>query len=395
MNRFKAMKFYRNQTMLLKAIIIFLHLSTIFCLSPILLFANNKKPLMEQIFQDIKKIEEEFSKSFIEAISSKSIEACADLVLSYEDNSTLEVDYGLSEKRYRKRLLEQSENFLKGQSKFIDKKNAALESAISFENFEEINTYDFEIPKKHPACFIKTISITMKKRLVDGIFYQVGFQIEDAVFVNGKIKINNLFSVRMHESFWDEINEENTPYLLIEDKASLNEILGNHSDREYAEILDHYNNWYLHTGDLVLDSYEVKVNLIVTGNLKIKEPVTEVLHELIVLGNTSLNTLFLEETNDVLFLGGIEFTVGLFIMDSGAYQIFNSPKGPIIFAQSETIEVENTQNILCLYAPELDKNGDYSEIILDEFCGKEEGNEYLEIELIIETLRAERPIFKK
>ncbi len=371
-------------------------LVAIICFTPFLLLANNIESAMKQQNHDIEAIKEEFAKSFIEAISSKSVEACADLVLNAEDNKTLEIDYGFSDKVYRKKLMTQSKNFLKEQRKFIDKMNADQTSAISYENYLKINTYDFEIPKEHPACFIKTISISMKERLIDGVFYQVGFQIDDALFINGKIKINNLFSVRMYESYRDEINEENTPYPLVKDKKILRNALGKHANKEYADILGYYNDWYLHEGDLTIEKFDLKVNLIVTGNLTIKEPVVEVPHELIVLGKTQLNTLYLNEPNDVLFLGGIEFKDCLFIMDSGPYQIFNHPKGPLIFSWSESIEVNSLEQVECCPASELGEKGDVSELLLEAFYSKnkEDGIYELKLELILETLRAGKSIFK-
>lgn len=121
-------------------------------LSIVLLFAflnheSRAEETKEQHVKNKKTIELTFAKHFISAISTKSVEACADLVINSEDNKLLEIDYGLSEKAYRKRLRTQSENFLKENREFIHLRNANNSSAISQENFLEIDTYDFEIPK--------------------------------------------------------------------------------------------------------------------------------------------------------------------------------------------------------------------------------------------------------
>lgn len=354
--------------------------------------------------QNLGPIESAFAKAFIEAISAKSVEGCADLVLTYEDCAALGVDFGLSQRAYRKRLKKQSKNFLKEKREFIDKKNADPNSAITVENFVAIDTYEFALEDGFEAGFIKTISISMKIRRVDGMCYQVGFQINDAVFVNGNIRINNLHGVRMSESYWEEITKENTSYPLITDKAELRGIIQRYApkyvDREYINILDYYSNWYVHEGDLTLESYlEVKVNLIVTGNLTFKEPVTSVTRELIVLGRTSVNALVLEDTNDALFLGGVDFAVSAFVIYTSAYIILNRPRGPFLCAYCETLEIDDLSGIQHLYAPELDANADFSQFLLDGFyeaSEPDEGYEGYELNYpaVLEAIRAGRSIFK-
>jgi len=352
---------------------------------------------MSQQNHDIEVIKEAFAKSFIEAMSSQSVEACADLLLSYEDCEALGVTPDISKEAYQAALVLQSENFFKEHSSFIEAKNAAIDSALSLENFVKIDTYKFKLQEGYEASFIKTISISMQERLVETVFYRVGFQIDDAVLVNGKIKINHLAFVRMYESHWDDINAKNTPYPFVEDKKQLRKIVEKYAKKEYIEVIDYCTGWYVHDGDLDLEKCDLTVNLIVTGDLTIKEPVAELRNNLIVLGKTSVNALYLEdESVNVLFLGGIDFKVAVFIIYcSGPYQVLNKPRGPLIYGASETLFVDSSEHVQCLYAPDAGFEDDYSECLAVKLIEKDQdGFEDLRLESILAAIRAGETIFK-
>ena len=121
----------------------------------------------------------------------------------------------------------------------------------------------------------------------------------------------------------------------------------------------------------------------------------EIEHELIVLGKTSLSSLHLDEDNDVLFLGGIEFKVGIFILSSGAFQVLEQPKGPIFCTHSESNIIENRTDIQCFVDFAMgETHGNFQDLLLRKFIGEDDDIYDLDIELIIEAIRTEENIFK-
>jgi len=360
---------------------------------------------MSQKNQDLEAIRQTFTKSLIEAISSKSVEAYTKLVMSYEDYEKLQsISLDISKETYQAAVLTQSEQLFEKKNQFIDERNAHADSALSLDNLAMVvdtslpvsNDYEF---LQHMG-FIRPFTIKMKQRLIDDIFYEVFFDIKLAFLVDGEIKLHHdhedADAVFFAENNWDDINEKNTPYLLLEDKKVLRKILEKHAKKEYIEVLDYFHSWYVHEGDLILENYDIKVNLIVTGNLTIQEPIAEITNELIVLGNTNVNALYLsEEGNNTLFLGGIEFKVAIFISFSGAYQVLNNPRGSLIYASSETVLIDTAEQVQCTYAPDEGFEDDYSKILLAKFLTKyEDGFSEIDLDAVLEAIRAGETIFK-
>jgi len=308
--------------------------------------------------QDLEAIKEVFAKSLLEAISSKSVEAHTKLVMSYEDYKKLgSIRLDISKEAYQAAVLTQSEQFFEKKSRFIDERNAHVDSAINLDNL--------------------------------------------AMVINTSLPMSNDYEILQHMGFikpfrWDDINEENTPYPLVEDNKQLHKIVEKYAKKEYIEVIDYFSSWYVHEGDLILEKYDIKVNLIVTGNLTIREPVAEIRNELIVLGNTKVNVLYLlEEGNNTLFLGGVEFKVAIFVIYSGAYQVLNNPRGPLIYAGSETVFIDTTEQVQCTYAPDQGFEDDCSEILLPKFLIKyEDGFSEINIEAVVEAIRTGENIFK-
>jgi len=358
--------------------------------------------------RDLQTIKTDFANAFIDAISSKSVTACVKLVASYEDQIYLagkDAKLDMSKEEYDIRVKTNTKEFLDKASNFIDEKNSTINSFLNTSNITEVDTYAFKISEEH-IQIVDVLSITMNTRLLDGVNYGVGFQINDSFFINGKIKISNWFFAKYYESFWDDINEENTPYPKVQSKEKLKEICAKHLQakhlaEDYSELLDDWNDWegwYLHEGDLELDVYDLKVNFIVTGNLTIKEPLVEIEHELIVLGKTKLNALFLENDNNVCFLNGIDFNVGVFILYSDAgCRIFNKPKGPLLFVCSESHDIINHNEVQCFIDIEYNResHGNINDLLLDKFIEKNE-NQVLDehFDELIEAIRKRKNIFK-
>lgn len=353
---------------------------------------------MDESFQHIK---EAFSNDLINALTSKSAVACCKMLLSFDDVLHMNGAEGQAEvtrEVYDALSLQRTNEFLNDDmGDFIDKKNAQKDSVIIAAHITKTETYDFT-PNDEPFQIIDTISISMNRRLVDGVNYQVGFQIDDAIFVNGKIKISNWYFAKRYESFWDDINPENTPYPKITDQKKLKAIVKNCSDRETCEdVLSNLRDWYVHEGDLELESFDLKVAFIVTGNLTIKEPFTEIPHELIVLGRTKLTTLLIEETNDVLFLGGIEFAKAVFVSvtSHGAYQIFNRPRGPLFVTESETTDIDEASEIKCFSDTSYGTtHGDFHALLIDRFMPQDVTVDELDMDQIIDAIKRGETAFK-
>lgn len=345
-------------------------------------------------------IRSEFAEHFLKAISEKSIEKLQRLLLSHDDHmylSTLATYISgktYEEDDYNKALSRQTETFLNKANKFIDKKNSEKSSRIMSSNLNEVKTYRFEI-NDEPMQSMDTITISMKPRLIDGVNYRVGFEIKEALLINDKIKITNWYFVKFYESFWDDVNEDNTPFPKIEDKKTLTKLFENFN-HEFSDYIHNWQ-WYLHEGDLVLEKYDLKVNLIVTGNLTIKEPLPMIGHELVVFGKTNLNALHIDESNNVLFINGIEFKVGIFIApwSSGAYQLLNKPKGPLIYSLSETTEVDDMEHVQYYQDANTEGTSNLQSLVRKNFLEKNEDDEYvLDFDQSIATVKTGDSIIK-
>lgn len=352
-------------------------------------------------------LKNEFSKSFIEAISSKSVEACTKLILSYEEQNILfgKDGFGMEKKAYGEALTKQCQAFFEKWDSFIDEKNAYDYTKLILDNLDEVDTYAFEI-NDEPFQFLKTISISMKEYKKEKKIHQVGFQIDNPLFINGRFALNNMLLTKCYESFWDDL--ENIPYKnkihsLDEFKALIKDIEDGETREGMRDAYNAYNDWYLHDGDLELDNFDEKVNLVVTGNLTIKEPLVAIETELIVLGKTRVNAMYLGEGDDVFLLGGVDFNVALISAMPGPYKIINNPNGPFLYSDSDSTIVNNPEKVKC-YADYVygESHGDILAMLKEKYIDKDEpyGDEeideddyYINVSLIAEDIRLGENIF--
>ena len=330
-------------------------------------------------------LKNEFSKAFIEAVSSKSVEACTKLVLSYEEQNILfgKDGFGMKEEAYKEALTKQCQAFFEKWDTFVDEKNAYTHTKITLDNLDGVDTYSFEIHDE-PFQFLKTISISMKEYKKEKKIYQVGFQIDNPLFINGRFALNNMLLTKCYESFWDDL--ENIPYKnKIHTHDEFKGLVKDIGDSETLEGMlyayNAYNDWYLYDGDLELEKFDEKVNLVVTGNLTVKEPLVEITTELIVFGKTIVNAMYLDEGNDVFLLGGVEFNVALLSAMPGPYRVINNPKGPFLYSDSDSTIVNNPEKVKC-YADYVygESHGDILTILKEKYIDRDEPYEGEEVE---------------
>jgi len=330
-------------------------------------------------------LKNEFSKVFIEAVSSKSVEACTNLVVSYDEQNILfgKDGFGMKEEAYKEALTKQCQAFFKKWDTFIDEKNAHAHTKLILDNLDGVHTYSFEIHDE-PFQFLKTISISMKEYKKEKKIHQVGFEIDNPLFINGRLALNNMLLTKCYESFWDDL--ENIPYknkihTLDEFKSLVKDVDDSETLEGMFDAYNAYNEWYLYDGDLELEKFDEKVNLVVTGNLTVKEPLVEITTELIVFGKTIVNAMYLDEGNNVFFLEGVDFNVALLSTMPGPYRVINNPRGPFLYSDSDSTIVNNPEKVKC-YADYVygKSHGDILSMLKEKYINRDEPYEGEEIE---------------
>ena len=348
---------------------------------------------------DIEKLElakDNFAQAFIEAVSTKSIEACKKLVLSYDEQAVLfgKENIVMSKEDYHKVLTRQCQAFFEKWEKFIDEKNASSFTKLTLNNLAKVDTYEFKVTNE-PFQTMRRVSVSMKEYKKGKMIYRVGFQIDEPIFINGRFAINNMLLVRCYESFWDDLSD--IPYTdKISTYKEFKELI-----RGYVNInLDEnkfYGEWYVHKGDLKLDKFDEKVSLIVTGNLTVKEPLVEITTGLIVCGKTVVNAMYLEETNSIFLLGGVEFDVALISVLTDSYREIYHPKGPFLYNDSESAEIIGAEEVECYFNNAF---GEFScnieETLKEKYIDRDndEPSMGVDIDLIVEDIKLGKNIFK-
>jgi len=194
-------------------------------------------------------------------------------------------------------------------------------------------------------------------------------------------------------------------YKKIKSQKELKELLeksyNNKVPYEIYEATEYANvEWSVHEGDLELDSYsKVQDDLIVCGDLIIKEPLAEITSELIVCGTTKCNAMLLDEGNDVFLLGGVQFNVALISCLGGPFRIINNPQGAFMYNDADSVEINNTQKVSCyidhVYA---EGHGDAQNILKDKYFSYDDPDDledyFLDNDALISDLRVGESIFK-
>ena len=202
------------------------------------------------------------------------------------------------------------------------------------------------------------------------------------------------------EIFWD--NLEDIPYKhKIESLDAFEALVKDIDDDETLEGLyfayNNFTDWYLHEGDLELDNFDEKVNLVVTGNLTVKEPFMEIETKLIVLGKTTANAIHLYASN-IFLLGGVEFNLALISYIVGPYKIINNPNGPFLYNSSDSTIVNNPEKVKC-YVDHVysQSHGDELQMLKAKYIDRDESDEEdeysINLDYIMEDIKLGKNIF--
>lgn len=171
----------------------------------------------------------------------------------------------------------------------------------------------------------------------------------------------------------------------------------------YMEPYLYEYDWYIHEGDLELDTFTIVRDTIITGDLIVKAPLVEPDCRLIVLGKTSVNSIALWDVNDIYLLGGVAFNVALLSMMAGPEKILRNLEGPFVYTDSDSTEIEGVDGVKC-YADYVygESHGDILAMLKEKYIYRNEpyaGEEvdedeyHIDASLIAEDIRLGENIF--
>lgn len=331
----------------------------------------------------MKILKEEFTEQFIKALLEKSSVNLSNLCLMYDTLINLEVpDIKLSKEQHDAIVAKNCRTFFSNFN--IDLNEFKLVSSKIY-NLRDEHTFD----SGYKVQFVDSLSLEFNKEESNK---KLRIDVEHPMIVNGEMKINNPLMIKtdIYEEIDKPISDENE-YIFkvngIEKKLPLcstdrvNQILKENgvSDGYWGDW-----DWYLYEGDLEVHKLRPEYNLIVTGNLTVKEPMLRLEAGIMVLGETRANAIYIEEGPDVFLLGGALFNTALLIPHSGAQIVVNRPKGPLLYNGCNEYDVlENIEGVKCYIeiaeplpdcARELVKDkyieqyeDEYDDLLLDEF----------------------------
>lgn len=240
---------------------------------------------------------QKFAEAFIEAIASKSIEACKKLITSYEERVLMfsEAAIGTPEE-YDKLLNTQCLRYFDEADSFID----AHKQEINTDNIGivEIDNLGGEVEISEGCLFrkIPLFSIAMKAKKQENYRQSnIEFQIEGPFVINGKIRINNFTMIEQHEITGIDkqtINSEfSSPACSIEthedllarlphlpqleslQESSLIKVYENNTTfNQHLSLEDYDKDNYSPDGEGIFDAIFILGSLIVEGNIFNKLP---------------------------------------------------------------------------------------------------------------------------
>ncbi len=292
-------------------------------------------------------IKQQFTELFLVAIKEKSPIKLSQLCLTYDNLRNMEVpDINLTKKNHDAIVLKNCSTFFSSLDINLDE--------FEFKRITVANLSDEHIFKSGSKVqFTDNVSLEFAKKISNE---NLTIDIAHPMILNSEIKINNplMIEVDIYEDIQEPISDANE-YIFkvngIEKKLPLcsidrvNQILKENgvSDAYWGDW-----DWYLYEGDLEVHKLRPEYNLIVTGNLTVKEPMLRLEAGIMVLGETRANAIYIEEGSDVFLLGGTLFNTALLIPYSGAQIVVNRPKGPLLYnGCNEYDVVENIEDVKC------------------------------------------------
>ena len=212
------------------------------------------------------------------------------------------------------------------------------------------------------------------KEMVSPVIDKENYSIQTTV---GEYKLP-ICSTKRLKAYMDDANTTMEPYLYTSD-------------------------WYIHEGDLELDTFSINRDTIITGDLRVKSPLVEPDCRLIVLGKTYVNAIALWDVNDIYLLGGVAFNVALLSMMAGPEKILKNLEGPFVYTDSDSTEIEGVDGVKC-YVDHVygESHGDILHMLKEKYIDRDEPYDgekvdedefHIDVSLIAEDIRLGENIF--
>ena len=356
--------------------------------------------------KEIEYIKKEFAKEFIEAMSSRSIDKCANVILVYDEYKALRGDdEKISKEEYLKAISTQCNNFFKKYDDFLDSKRL-LEDKI-----ENIELYDVgEIIDNKAIEFIPmdSLTISLAQRIFDnGDKGSIGFEIDHLFIINSKIKINNFLFTKVYESF-DTISKNVLPLQKIGFEAlSKNKYLEIMKKEKFdytQELISSDNEWLIYKGNLILEPENFKLfqyrNIMVFGNLTVNGLLdTDDMLSLIVIGNINANNALILGSINLYISGTIYFNDALIIETDESIIDINIVEGTFVYVDDIdllTIKILK-EKVNIFYENSFEQSfGDYQTLLKDSCLEFDEDYEqtYILTDELSKLIRNNQKIFR-
>ena len=360
---------------------------------------------------DIKEQKEQFVKEFIDAVSSQSIEKCKKLILPFEEYVILVDDKEMTADKYDEALTKQCMNFFAKEKDFFDDYATRLkEEAIDSANIYKLED-SIEITDNFYYSPIGTLSITMQNRVMeDDVISSLGFQIDNPMMINSKIRINNFLFTKVYNSFdysvqirklhkkfgFKEVALEKILEILEESSFDISTIFD-----DYYQLTEHA--WWVYDGDLSMTSEEFNTlhedsNFLITGNL-IVDGVCELDSRILfILKNLKAKSIFIDSSicyvQDTAYFDDVLVIEGA--MDDEPVNI-NNTEGKFVFNRASTIDLGISKDRVNTFIDYINERGfgDAQNLLKDRFLEIDEDEIDIETDDLRDALLNNETIFKQ
>jgi len=167
--------------------------------------------------------------------------------------------------------------------------------------------------------------------------------------------------------------------------STVKELLTDRGIRGHGDLEPY--GWYLCEGDLTLDDAPTS-DLVVTGDLTIRAPLAEPSTGLIVLGQTTVNAIYLPGDEEVFLVGGVRFSVALISIHSELQRELRDLAGPFAYNDGDSTNIEGVDGVQC-YVDYVNtaSHGDPAAVLLPTFLLTEDGDEIVDVDRMLGAIK--------
>lgn len=368
---------------------------------------NSKKENIELI----KKQKNKFAKEFIDAVTNQSIEKCKKLIIPFDEYVILVDDKEMTADMYDEALTKQCVNFFIEKKDFFNEHMARLE----IEKIDSATIYNLgdkhEIIDNFFYSPIDSLSITMENKVLENDdISSLGFQIDNPVVINSKIRINNFLFTKTYESIYKHVRVKKLHKKFGFKELTLDnflEIMKN-SPFDISTLLDEcYTlseyNWFIYDGNLVMTSEEFNTldsdsNFLITGNLTIDGVLNLNDHTLFVLKNLKAKDIFIDSS--ICYIQETAYFNDVLMIEPAADDEpirINNTEGKFVLNGARFIELGISEDKVTTFFDYANEKhfGNVQNLLKDRFIELDEYNEInIEREDILEAILNNESIFK-